>query len=85
MATYDEKGQETLQQGQLWRIEHGFVYIVEPGNRFIRYKILRQPATRRPPTQIIGIEALLNFLRQTEAQLVGRYLQAAPATVAAAA
>ncbi len=68
MATHDENG--PLEQGQLWKIEHGYVYIVEPGQRFIRYKLFRQPTTRRPATQIIGIEALLNYLRQTEAQLV---------------
>jgi len=59
-----------LEAGQLWRIEHGYVYIVELGKRLIRYKMLRRSNTSGAPTQLIAVEALLNYLGQTEAELV---------------
>jgi hypothetical protein len=60
-----------LEPGQLWRLEHGYVYIVELGKRLIHYKMLRNPNQRAVVTQLIGIEALLRFLNQSEAILVG--------------
>jgi len=65
--------QETLHRleaGQLWKLEHGYVYIVELGKRLIHYRMLRQPGQRAAVTRMIGIEALLNYLRQSEAELV---------------
>lgn len=59
-----------LEAGQLWKIEHGYVYIVELGKRLIQYKMLRQPNQRAVMTRMIGVEALLNYLRQSEAVLV---------------
>ena len=59
-----------LKEGQLWKLEHGYVWIVESGERLIRYKMLRQPSARVAITQLIRVEALLNYLTQTEAQLV---------------
>jgi hypothetical protein len=60
-----------LEAGQLWKIEHGYIYIVELGKRLIHYKMLREPNQKAVTTRMIGIEALLNYLRQNEAQLVG--------------
>ena len=59
-----------LEAGQLWKLEHGYVYIVELGKRLIHYKLLRNPDQRAVLTRLIGIEALLNYLRQSEAELV---------------
>ena len=59
-----------LGAGQLWKLEYSYVYIVEFGRRLIHYKMLRQPNQRAVVTQMIGIEALLNYLRQNEAELV---------------
>jgi hypothetical protein len=58
-----------LEAGQLWKIEHGYIYIVELGKRLIRFKMLRNP-NQRAVTRLIGIEALLNYLSQSEAELV---------------
>ena len=71
MQTADMDSLHHLRPGQLWKIEHGYVYIVELGKRLIHYKILRQPQMRAAVTQMIRIEALLNFLRQSDAQLIG--------------
>ena len=59
-----------LEAGQLWKLEHGYIYIVELGKRLIHYKLLRHPSQRAVLTQMIGIEALLNYLSQNEAALV---------------
>jgi hypothetical protein len=59
-----------LEAGQLWRVEHGYVYIVELGKRLIHYKMLRQPNQRAAATRIIGIEALLRYLDNSEATLM---------------
>jgi hypothetical protein len=66
-ATHCEK---TLEAGQLWKVEHGYLYIVEMGKRLIHYKMLRQPKQKAVVTRMIGIEALLKYLTQTEAELV---------------
>lgn len=60
-----------LREGQLWKLEHGYVWIVELGERLIRYKMLRRPHAQAAITQMIRTEALLNYLWQTEAELVG--------------
>ena len=62
---------QSLEAGQLWKTEDAHVYIVELGKRIIQYKLLRKPDPRTAVTQMIRIEALANYLRQTEAQLVG--------------
>ncbi len=59
-----------LEAGQLWKLEHGYIYIVELGKRLILYKMLRQPEQRAALTQMIRIEALMNFFVQNEAELV---------------
>ena len=59
-----------LASGQLWKLEHGYVYIVELGKRLIHYRMLRQPEQKTAVTRMIGIESLLKYLRQCEAQLV---------------
>lgn len=71
MEVQQETHLRRLEAGQLWKLEHGYLYIVELGKRLIHYKMLRQPDQRAALTRIIGIEALLNYLRQSEAELVG--------------
>ena len=59
-----------LQKGQLWKVEHSYIYIVDLGKRLIHYKLLKRPAQVAAITRMIGIEALTSFLRQHDAQLV---------------
>ncbi len=70
MQTADTEHLHGLRAGQLWKVEQGYVYIVELGKRLIHYKMLRHPSARAAVTQMIRSEALLNYLRQSEAQLV---------------
>ena len=59
-----------LESGQLWKIEHGHLYVVELGNCVVHYKIFRHPDQRTAATSLMRLEALVNFLRQSEAELV---------------
>jgi hypothetical protein len=59
-----------LEAGQLWKVENGYVHIVELGKRLIHYKMLRKPKQKAVVTRMIGLEALLKYLSQSEAQLV---------------
>lgn len=87
MESSDTDRLHRLRPGQLWKVEHGYVYIVELGKRIILYKMLRHPSVMASVTQMIRIEALLNYLRQSEAQLTGSDtpvgLDAMPAAFAA--
>ena len=84
METADTDLLHYLREGQLWKVEHGYVYIVELGKRLIHYKMLRHPNIQAAVTQMIRIEALLNYLKQSEARLIGDDLPAAqPAAFAA--
>jgi hypothetical protein len=71
MQNGETKRLEPLEPGQLWKLEHGYVYIVDVATRLIHYKTLSQPDQTAALTRLIGIEALLNYFQQTEAQLVG--------------
>jgi len=60
-----------LEKGQLWKLENGYLYIVELGKRLIHYKLLRQPNQKAVVTRLIGVQELLTYLKHTEASLVG--------------
>jgi len=70
MQTQESKRLAPLESGQLWKIEHGHLYIVELGNWVIHYKIFRHPGQRTAATNLMRLEALVNYLRQSEAELV---------------
>jgi len=70
MKVQETKCRARLESGQLWKIEHGHLYIVELGNSVIHYKIFRHPDQRTAATSLMRLEALVNFLRQSEAELV---------------
>lgn len=74
----EKKQREGLRDGQLWKLEQGYLCIVEMGDKLIHYKMLRQPSTVAI-TQMIRPEALVNFLRHTGAQLVSERNLAAQA------
>jgi hypothetical protein len=64
-----ERGHK-LEPGQLWKLEHGYLYIVEVGKRLVHYKTLRAPTQRATVTRLIAIGALLRYLMQTDGELV---------------
>lgn len=62
---------QDLEVGQLWKLEHGYLYIAELGRRLVHYKILKHPDQSAALTRLIGIDALLTYLKHNEAELVG--------------
>ncbi|HTL54382.1 MAG TPA: hypothetical protein VL361_01830 [Candidatus Limnocylindrales bacterium] len=61
---------QKLESGQLWQIEHGYIYVVECGEQLIHFQMLRHPNQRAMETRMIGVEALLHYLQRSEGQLV---------------
>jgi hypothetical protein len=59
-----------FEAGQLWKLDEGYLQVTDLGKKLIYYKILRQPTQKAALTRLIRIEALANFLKQNEAQLV---------------
>jgi hypothetical protein len=70
MKLDEKKLPQALEKGQVWKIEHGYVYIVELGKRLIHYRMVRHPNQKAALTRLIAIEAMANFLRHSEAELV---------------
>ncbi len=71
MQTEQLEQQRGFEPGQLWQIEDGYVYITQLGPRHIYYKMLADPDQKAALTRTIGVEALLNFLQQSQGRLVG--------------
>jgi hypothetical protein len=61
---------QSLEKGQLWKLDHGYLYIAELGTPHIHYKMLRTPQQTVAMTRMIGIEALVAFLKHSSAELV---------------
>jgi hypothetical protein len=70
MKLPEKKGLQPLEVGQMWKLEHGYLYIAELGKRLIHYKLLRQPNQRAVATRLIGIGELMTFLKRNEAELL---------------
>jgi hypothetical protein len=69
MEGEQEQRPHPLKSGQTWKLEHGYLHVVESGKRLVHYRIQRhvnQPAT----TRLIGVVELLLFLKHNEAELV---------------
>lgn len=59
-----------LAKGQLWKLSHAYIQIVELGKRLIHYKMMTQPGETRVRTQMSGIETMMAYLKSRRAQLV---------------
>lgn len=70
MKTEAEGRGQILEKGQLWKLEHGYVHIVDFREQLVQYRVLKQVDQRTAITKRIGVEALLNYLQQSEAQLI---------------
>ena len=70
MQTIQVNDTRRIEAGQLWKMELGYVYIVESGKRLIKYKMLRSPDQKAALTRLISIEAMHRYLGQSEAELM---------------
>ncbi len=60
----------TLAKGQLWKVDDGYIQIVQLGKKLVHYKMLRQPQQRAVMTRMMPIEGLAAYLKHSEAKLV---------------
>ncbi len=70
MDNHKTQNRPELAQGQLWKIDYGYLYIAELGKRLIHYKMLRQPTQSAAILRLIRTEALAMFLKHSDAELV---------------
>lgn len=70
MEIEETKSPHPLEKGQTWKLEHGYLHIVELSNRYVRYKILRQLQQRVATPSLIGVVELLIYLWHNEAKLM---------------
>ncbi len=59
-----------LKDGQTWKLEHGYLRIVELGKRMVHYKFLRHLNQHATTIRLIGVVELLIFLKHNEARLI---------------
>jgi hypothetical protein len=66
----EQQQQHPLKGGQTWKLEHGYLQIVEMGKRLAHYRIMTQLNQHAAAIRLIGIVELLIFLKHTEATLL---------------
>jgi len=54
----------------MWKLEHGFLHIVEVNKRLVYYKILSQLHQHVASASLIGVVELMIYLRHNEAKLL---------------
>jgi hypothetical protein len=71
MQMEQEQREHPLANGQTWKLEHGYLHIIELSRRLVHYTILKQLSQQAVSTRLIGIVELLIFLKYNDAELVG--------------
>ncbi len=66
----DRRTFPSLAAGQLWKMKHAFVQIVELGNRIIHFKMMRDLDEAGVRTQISPWDTLYGYLKARHARLV---------------
>lgn len=67
----NKKGPEQgLAKGQLWKLNHAYIQVVELGKRLIHYKMMAQPGETWVKTQMSSIGTMWHYLKTRRAQLV---------------
>ena|SRR5438445_10631397 len=67
--TNRKKTSPALAKGQLWKMDHTHIQIVDLGKMLVHYKMLRDLGQMRR-TQMSRIESMEDYLKTNEAQLV---------------
>ena len=69
METEAKKAPRGLAPGQVWKLDHAYLYIVQFEKLLVHYRMLREPEQRTALTRLIRMDALTNFLRLNDAEL----------------
>ncbi len=59
-----------LAKGQVWRLHHVYIKIVELGKRLLEYKMLDSLGQRGVRTQMSSVDVMQEYLRTRHAKLV---------------
>jgi hypothetical protein len=59
---------QRLEAKQVWKVDRGYVQIVEVGKRLVHYKLLQKPEQRRAPTLVANQNELLRYLEHNKAK-----------------
>ena len=70
MEVEQQKRKHPLENGPAWKLEHGYLHIVELGKRLVHYKLLRHVNQHATTIRLIGVVELLMFLKHNEAVLI---------------
>jgi len=65
-----ERTVPALAPGQLWRLSHAYIQIVELGKRLLQYRMLSRPGETGVKTQMSGVDTMWGYLKSRRAQLV---------------
>ena len=59
-----------LAKGQLWKLSHAYIEIVELGKRLLQYRMMTRPDERGVRTLMSGVDTMWGYLRSRHAKLV---------------
>ena len=70
-----EPREHPLMKGQMWKLEHGYLHIVELSKQHVHYKILSQLHQHVATPRLIGVVELIIYLWHNEAKLMNERKQ----------
>ena len=59
-----------LVKGQVWKVNDGYVQIVEIGKRLIHYKMFKGQQSRAVPVKMTSLNTVQDYLKSNRAALV---------------
>lgn len=59
-----------LAPGQLWKLNHVYIEIVELGKRLLHYKMLARPNEMGARTLLSGVDTMWGYLKSRHARLI---------------
>jgi hypothetical protein len=65
-----KKAAQGLAKGQVWRLKHVYIRIVELGKRLLEYKMLDSPEQKGVRTQMSSVEVMHEYLETRHARLL---------------
>jgi hypothetical protein len=72
MEVEQERPDHPLKNGQTWKLEYGYLHIVEMGKRLVHYRILGHLNQHAATIRLIGVVELLIYLKHNESRLIDR-------------
>ena len=63
-------GAQGLAKGQVWRLEHAYIQIVDLGKRLLHYRMMDSLGQKGVKTQVSGVDVMWGYLTSRCARLV---------------